>query len=147
MPLLTLPTDMNNRPIVRVRIGVHSSLASAYAADNESPPPAWDWNALIDTGCDTLAISPRIVQQLSITPTNTVQRHTASGSVEVGVYDVSVQVLAISGIFLDMPDLRGVPCHRLAPGLGFDVLIGRSPLALMTHCIFKFRERAFSLEL
>lgn len=71
--------------------------------------------ALIDTGCDGLAVSPRVVQQLAITPTDTIKRHTAGGTVFVGVYDISLQLLSTSGVFLDLADLRGVPaidCRR-----------------------------------
>jgi hypothetical protein len=92
MPTLTLPVQPDGL-IIDVLLGVSGAEAHKLIAAAQPVPRPVFARAVLDTGTDATAVSPRIVQALGLVSSGTAQTHTAAGPVNVPYYEVSLSLL------------------------------------------------------
>jgi predicted aspartyl protease len=94
---LTFPLSADGLAL-EVRVGLPAPLLEAKLAQGESFRAAETVRALIDTGADAMSVAPRVLTQLGLTPTGEVEMTTASGSVMVKRYEISLTVFGNLGV-------------------------------------------------
>ena len=88
MPKLIFPIAPEGR-LVPVLLTPERAHLQTLAASGQSLPAPLACRGLIDTGSDLSGLAPHVVAALGIAPGKTVRTQTASGEVEVDLYDVS----------------------------------------------------------
>src|SRR5262245_9207738 len=76
-------------------------------AGQQVPRPVWG-AALIDTGCDLTSVALDVLRRLGLTATRRVRTQTASGPVDIDLFDASLSVPPPGGgtsPMLVLPDL------------------------------------------
>jgi hypothetical protein len=78
----------------------------------------------MDTASDLTAVTGRILQALGLSTSRSVKTHTASGSVSVDVYEISLSILPPTGMtaMFTTSHLEVTELLHAAPGI--DVLVG-----------------------
>jgi hypothetical protein len=112
-----------------VRVGLNGKNIAALQAHGQPIPEPVQATALIDTGTDITAVASSVFQQLMLTPTITAKNQTASGTVDVNLYLVSLDLVEpASGKII--PVYTDMLVSELAVTLpDADVLIGQDVLA------------------
>lgn len=77
---------------VPVWIGLSGEATTALMAAGRPPVPPVQVRGLLDTASDATAIAPWILKRLAISVSSTASTHTAAGSVDVNVYNVSLGI-------------------------------------------------------
>ena len=92
MPRLSFPIAKDGLR-VEALIGLDSATTITLAQAGSPITPPSKIKALLDTGSDVSAAAPRVLQQLGLTPAQTVATYTAGGYVSVDLYRVSLTIL------------------------------------------------------
>jgi hypothetical protein len=96
MALLTLPTRADGLR-TDVLIGHDAAFLQALQTAGRPLPAPASARGLFDTGSDVTCVVPGILSALGLSPTNKVWTQTASGSVAVDLYDVSLTLFDPAG--------------------------------------------------
>jgi aspartyl protease len=124
MPHLSFPIDPDGLCLTALVGLTEPDTQTILSARKPIPAPIWV-RALIDTGCDATALAPDVIRQLGIAPFHRTMSQTASGSVWVQLYRVSLSVPAPGGAvgpMLTVPDLVVTELTATLPDV--DALIG-----------------------
>jgi hypothetical protein len=128
MPTLTWPVQSDGL-VVEVMIGADSNQMVKCKAQGVAFPRPILVRGIMDTGTDVTAVAPRLFPALGLTKRGTVQTHTASGSVQVNVYEISLSILHPnrSGAGFTTPRLLVTELTHAAAGaevlVGLDILL------------------------
>jgi hypothetical protein len=96
MAHLTFPFGVGGLTL-EVLIGLDGkTTATLHAAGQPITMPVRA-RGLLDTGTDATALAPWVFQQLGLQPTKYTTTHTASGTVNVAVFEVSLTISGIGG--------------------------------------------------
>jgi len=130
--------------IVPAIVGLGHADGTALMQTGQRLPPPLHVRALIDTGCSTTAVAPLIFGQLGLAPLIAGSSQTASGSVTVNLYSVSLSVFDASrGAMLTLRELMASELTTAIPNI--DVLIGMDVL-LGCKLLLDGPARQFTLE-
>jgi hypothetical protein len=146
MPYLSGPI-VGGRAIIDVLVGVSRPRRILLQKHGFPVPAAVHIRALIDTGADISAFSPRVFRALDITPIANMPILTPSTKVETpfttDLYDVSLSLVA-DGSPHPFPDSRVLEADCWIPGEGIEALIGTD---ILNRCFFQFvgPDRRFTL--
>ncbi len=124
MAQLTFPLQQNELRLVAVISLNHQAMAALVAAGQPFPTPIWA-TGLIDTGSSISCITADIVQKLGIPAVVHTSTRTASGSVPVRLFRVSLSIPPagnLPGAMLTRDDL--LVMELIDPPPDVDVLIG-----------------------
>lgn len=146
MPHVSLPLSADGL-IVEAVFGLNGPDTAMRVQAGQSVPPPIVVRALLDSGTDTTAIASRVVQQLGAAHVIDATSNTASGTVTVNLYRVSLTIAGLagrSGPVLVIPDLLvselTAPLPNIEALIGMDVL--RQCLLVMDgpgqQCILAF---------
>jgi len=137
MPHFTLAID-NGGPIVNAVVHVSEGRRSALQAQQVAVPPPQNIRALVDTGAAFSSVEPRVLHDLGLTPTGTIDFVTPStgqGVVTTDTYDVDLVIYRTpSDPPLLMPNLRVAACE-LFLRQGIHALLGRD---VLSRCILVY---------
>lgn len=137
MPHFTLAID-NGGPIVNAVVHVSEGRRSALQAQQIAVPSPQNIRALIDTGASFSSVEPRVLQDLALTPTGTIDFVTPStgqGVVTTDTYDIDLVIYRTpSDPPLLMPNLRVAACE-LFLRQGIHALLGRD---VLSRCILVY---------
>jgi hypothetical protein len=89
---------------------------------------------IIDTGTDVTAVAAHLLGQLGLVPVTGTTTHTASGSVRVDLYEISLSVqgsLPATGLLIVRPSLIVMELKAIPPNV--DLLLGRD---VLDECLF-----------
>jgi hypothetical protein len=128
MPTLTFPIQPDGL-VVDVLIGPERKQILALQARGQSIPRPVVVRGVMDTAADVTAVAPRVLQALGLTSTRSVRTYTAGGSIQVGLYEISLSILPATGStpLFTAPCLFVTELVHAAPGIevlvGLDVLL------------------------
>jgi hypothetical protein len=94
---LTFPLSADGLTL-EVRVGLPAPVLEAKLAQGQPFRAAETARALIDTGADAMSVAPGILTQLGLAPTGDVEMTTASGSVRVKRYEISLTLFGNLGV-------------------------------------------------
>lgn len=137
MPHFTLAIDAGG-PIVNAVVQVSEGRRAALNSAGQTEPPMQAIRALIDTGASFTSIEPKVLQDLSLTPTGTIDFVTPSTGQNVATadtYDVDLSIYRTQNDPpLLMANLRVAACELFLKQ-GIHALIGRD---VLSRCIFVY---------
>ena len=113
-------------PIMPILVGIPDSVAQAFRAQGQTPPPPAELNALVDTGASITAIRVDVAARLGLPPTGSVGLAGVGGTSQQTLFGSKVS-FPENGLVFDAVALVGSP--QQFPD--FDVLIGRNFLCSM----------------
>jgi hypothetical protein len=132
MPHLTFPIDRDGL-VVPGLVGFNDQATAALVQANQPVPRPLAIRALLDSGCDVTAVSPDIVSHFGLTSVHSGSSQTASGSVLVKLYKISLSIHGLSGAAAPMLTYSDLLVTRLAVPLpNLDVLVG---LDIIKQCL------------
>jgi gag-polyprotein putative aspartyl protease len=143
MPRLdfTISHDEMSVPAV---VGLNDLDAASLLKAGGSIPAPVHVRAVLDTGCSVTAVAPHVFGQLGLAPVIAGSSQTASGSVAVNLYRVSLSVFDVNAG--PMMTLRDLLVSELTTALGdIDVLLGMDVL-LTCKLLLDGPARHFSLD-
>lgn len=135
--------------VIHVAVEISRQLQQLIRAEGKMPPGPVYGRALIDTGAAISGFSPRVFQQLGMSPVSKIKISTPSTSGaqlhECDLYDVSLSIVA-EGRLNAFSDCRVAETNCFLPHEGMFALIGRD---ILNQCFFQYRgnERTFTLAL
>jgi len=136
MSHFTLAVDPKSGPVVNAVIQVSEGRRNALEAAGKPVPAFQGVRALIDTGASFTSIEPKVLADLGLTPTGTIDFVTPSSGqnvVTTDTYDVDLNIYKTEKEPpLSMPNLRVAACE-LFLRQGIHALIGRD---VLSRCIF-----------
>lgn len=124
MSQLTFPIPLAELTFSAVVSLSHQAMVDRLAAGLPAMPPIWT-TGLIDTGSTVTCVAADVIQRLGISPFAQTSTRTASGSVPVRLFRVSLSISPsgnLPGPMLTRPDL--LVMELLDPIPNVDVLIG-----------------------
>ena len=96
MPQLTFPISPDGLALT-VQIGLPGATLQAMQAAGQPLPPGISVRAPIDTRADATSVAPSVLARLGVMPFSQRNMSTASGSVTVNAYEISVGILGAAG--------------------------------------------------
>lgn len=123
MPTLTFSVQPDGL-LIPVMIGLDAPSCRALQQAGQAIPRPLQLTGVMDTATDVPAIAPRVLKVLALPQLGSAQTHTASGSVTVGIYEVSLSILPPAGSapMFTAPHLVVSELIHAAPGI--EVLVG-----------------------
>jgi hypothetical protein len=117
-----------------VLIGLDGGRSQDLVALGQPLPRPVRARGVLDTGSDCTAVAPRVLQALGLSPSASVQTHTAGGLVQTHAYEVSLSVPPLVGAspMFTVPDLLVTELMHALPA-GIEVLVG---LDVLLQCVF-----------
>jgi hypothetical protein len=94
---LTFPISPDGL-VLDVHISWTAPMLQARPSLGQSFPPIATVRALIDTGADATSVAPRVLAYLGLGSTGQVQMTTASGTVMVDRYQISLSIFGLLGV-------------------------------------------------
>ncbi len=125
MPHSSFPLDKDGM-IVQAMFGLNGPDTAALVQAGQPVPRPVQVRALIDSGADATTVAPHVPQRLGLTPFISGTSQTASGSVPIDLYRMSLTISdPITGPILVYSDLV---VAELTTALPVDALIGLNVL-------------------
>jgi hypothetical protein len=91
--------------LIPALLGLTAADLAAAQGVSTGPPPLFRTRGMIDSGTTITAVAPSVSAHLNVPPGPTVQTTTATGTVQVRLYQVSFTIYDLtSGVVLARPD-------------------------------------------